>query len=82
MAYYKTASPDEWRLIQGRSKGVLEEIKLIEIPEYNTSGFWSAWRFWYWTKKHGIPLKDWRLLTIAQINVLDLFDNLDSLRVV
>ena len=57
-----------------------EEIKLVDVSSYMTNGFFVALRWWKRCQKHGLPRTDWRDMTIAQMEVLNVFDTLWSRR--
>lgn len=79
MKRYSEADPEEWRLLKGSKQDTPREIKLRDIPKYVTSEFFLALRFWKRYKRFGIP-GDWREMTPAQLDLLDLFDRLDARR--
>jgi len=69
---YAGMDKDEWRLI--KVDGDMVELKCNDIPRIVDGLFFLALRYWKRYKRFGVA--DWRLLTIAQVGVIELFDNL------
>lgn len=68
---------DEWRLIPGLNKELVE-IKCNEIPRMVDGQFFLALRYWKRFKKYGVL--DPKTMTVAQVRVIDLFDDLMNRR--
>lgn len=81
---YAEMEPDAWRLIplltpdEDGSKYV--EVKCNDIPKLVDDQFFIALRFWKRYKRFSLP-GDWRSMTIAQLRVIELFDDLQNDRV-
>jgi hypothetical protein len=58
---------------------MFDEVKVHEIVGYLSDEFFLALRFWKRYKRFGIP-GDWRDLKVAQIRVIELFDDISANR--